>query len=448
MPVIIKVVNNRKKRLYFITQEIMILEKVQHPHIIRLFQVEVTTKYCHLIMEYAPGGNLYQLVKEKDRLQEEEAQKIFGQLVSAIKCCHDHGIMHRNLRPQNILFDTKGNVKLADFGLATTRNLGDLVIATIVAQELCAPERVLSEIYDGMKAEVWSLGVLLYFMTTGHHPFTGSIREKIKEIINGKYDIPAHMSGQLENLIHQILTVAPERRPSTEDILQHPWVKNPEVSSHCEPYPDPKIIDMLLSHGYAAENIFDSLRCRKYDEIMGAYLLYQEQAHQGLDSASVKPVNPGPAPPPSPVPPSPSGRHLERSSSQSTFGLLHTQPSQQHTPDVPTGSGQKMTRRAFMPLLSPQNKSPTSSSAPLTKAASTPCVCCSMVEEKVPLPPGPDPNMETSSAKNTGCFGRLGRAIRACLSKLCCFRRAPKSQTRRFNNKVAPLREAGGRPRK
>ncbi|XP_038171168.2 putative sperm motility kinase W [Arvicola amphibius] len=445
MPVAIKVVENLKKHLHFIISEIEVLETVQHPHIIRLFQVLMTTKYYYIITEYAPGGNLYQLVKEEGRLQEEQVQIIFGQLASAIKCCHDHDIVHRDLKPPNILLDAHGNVKLGDFGLATRCGAGTVLHGRCGTKSYNAPEMVLREGYDGRKADVWSLGVLLYFITTGHHPFRGStLEETEKNITIGMYDIPAHISGQLEDLIHQILKVAPERRPSIEDIQYHPWVKNPKENISRDPYPDPKIVDKLFGYGFAASEIFDSLQKRKYDEIMGTYLLLQEQEHQGLDSTpSVTTADPGPAPPTSRVPPLTSGRYQKRRASEPTFGLFHTKPSQQHLPDVLTLPGQKMTRSASMPLCCPQKKSPTSSHAPPTKAASAPCVCSSRLEGML-LPPEPDSDMEKSSLpQNTGCFRGLCRRIRACLSRLCCFPRAPNPQTQRvFSNEVAPLKES------
>ncbi|XP_075812618.1 putative sperm motility kinase W [Microtus pennsylvanicus] len=447
--VAIKVVENVKKHLRLVLSEIAALETMRHPHIIRLFQVLTTTKYCYIITEYVPGGNLYQLVKEEGRLQEGHAQVIFGQLVSAIRCCHDHDIVHRDLKPPNILLDAHGNVKLGDFGLATMCGAGTVLYGCCGTKTYNAPEMVLREGYDGKKADVWSLGVLLYFITTGHHPFRGStLEETEKKITIGMYNIPAHISGQLENLIHQILTVALERRPSIEDLQHHPWVKNPEENISSDPYPDPKIVDKLFDHGFAANEIFDSLQKRKYDEIMGTYLLLQEQEHQGLDStSSFTTADPGPAPPPSPVPPLTSGRYLKRRASEPTFGLLHTRPSQQHLPDVLTLSGQKINRSVSMPLWCSQKKSPTSSHAPLTKAASAPCVYHSRVEEEMPLPPGPDSNMEKSCLPQTiECFRGLCRRIRVCLSRLCYFPWASNPQTGRvFNTKVAPLKESGGR---
>lgn len=124
MPVTIKVVENLKKHLRLIMAEMAVLETVQHPHIIRHFQALTTAKYLYIITEYEPEGNLHRSVKEEGRLQEEKAQKILGQRVSAFRYCHDHGIIHQDLKPQNILQDAEGNAELGDFGLATRGGAG------------------------------------------------------------------------------------------------------------------------------------------------------------------------------------------------------------------------------------------------------------------------------------------------------------------------------------
>uniref|UniRef100_A0A8C8UMR5 non-specific serine/threonine protein kinase n=1 Tax=Peromyscus maniculatus bairdii TaxID=230844 RepID=A0A8C8UMR5_PERMB len=224
IPVAIKVIENLEEDLRFIVSEMVALERLHHPNIIRLFQVLVTQEQIYFITEFAPGGDLFQRVTEEGRLQEEEGQKIFGQILSAIKYCHDLDIVHRDLKPENILFDEEGNVKLADLGLATSCRPGTLLHQQCVTKSFNAPEQVLGLGYDGKKTDVWSLGVLLYLVTTGNHPFQGDTMEEIEwKIITGTYDIPAHVSGQLENLIHQMLTVAPERKPSIEDLQQDPW---------------------------------------------------------------------------------------------------------------------------------------------------------------------------------------------------------------------------------
>lgn len=151
----------------------------------------------------------------------------------------------------------------------------------------------------------------------------------------------------------------------------------------------------------------------------GMYLILKELADHRLPSTTSA-MWADPAPPPFPVPPSTTGRYLEESASEPTFGL----------------SGQMMARRAPMPLWCSQKKIPTSTHAPLTKAASAPCVGC---RNNVPLLPGP------SSANNIWCFMALIRATRDCLWRLCCCVRVPNRQALPLtNNRVASLKEAGG----
>ncbi|KAH0500789.1 Sperm motility kinase [Microtus ochrogaster] len=153
MPVTIKVGENLKKHLRLIMAEMAVLETVQHPHIIRHLQVITTVKYLYIITEYVLGGNLYQLVKEEGRLQEEKAQKIFRQLVSAFRYCHDHGIIHQDLKPQNILQNAEGNAELGDVGLATRGGAGTVLQGCYGTKSYNAPELVLRESYDGRKRD-------------------------------------------------------------------------------------------------------------------------------------------------------------------------------------------------------------------------------------------------------------------------------------------------------
>ncbi|XP_012967409.2 putative sperm motility kinase W [Mesocricetus auratus] len=421
IPVAIKTMENSKKHTRIITAEMATLQSLQHPNIIRLFQIITTQKHSYFVTEYAPGGNLAQLIKKGGRLQEEKAQKLFGQMVSAIRYCHHIDIIHRDLKPHNILLDAEENVKVADFGLARRCRAGTVLQGRCGTNIFNAPELVLGEGYDGKKADVWSLGVVLYFITIGYHPFKGSTREDTEgNITRGNYVVPSHVSGQLENVIHQMLTVVPERRSCIEDIEQHPWVMKCEDIPR-DTYPDPKVLDILSDLGFDVNVILESLHKRKYDEMMGTYLIIKEQVRKGIKidcNTLPKPADPDPTPPPSPL------CRLKRRASEPIFDVHHSQPSPQHKADILTLLERKLAKSASLPQYCPQKKIPPCSHDLFSITAAIPCIDNSILEEL-------DSDMEAaSSPKNIGYFNRLHKRIGACLSKLCCcFLRNSKTQS-------------------
>ncbi|XP_055452979.1 putative sperm motility kinase W, partial [Psammomys obesus] len=353
--VAIKTVEKTKKNLRWIFTEKVILEMLEHPYIIRLYQVIISEREVHYVTEFAPGGNLFRIVKDNGRMQEGEAKKVFGQILAAIKYCHNLDIVHRDLKPQNILLDGEGNVKVIDFGLSTKTRSGTKLTRCCGTKAFSAPELVQGQPYDGKKADVWSLGVLLYYITTGNLPFKEqTIKETEAKIITGLYNIPDHFSSSLENLIFQMLNVMPERRPSVEDLEKHPWVKKYEINVPKEMYPDPKIVDMLCEFGFNRNSIFESLGKNKYDEIMALYLILKEKERKGLELGSTteaNPVDPGPTPPSTPAYASVSSLPLKRITSAPTFGLLHAKPSAQHQPVARTLLGKKLVRSASLPAV-------------------------------------------------------------------------------------------------
>ncbi|XP_031206201.1 putative sperm motility kinase W, partial [Mastomys coucha] len=314
--VAIKMIEISKKAMSDIQSEQAILQRLNHPNIIRLFQVMVTPSHVNFVLEYCSEGSLFNLIHQHGPLQGKEAKKAFGQIVAAVKYLHNSNIIHRDIKPENILKDAEGNMKLTDFGLAAKCRPGRLLNQKCGTKVFHAPELVLGEPYDGRKADIWSLGVLLYFITTGYYPFTGRIMKMMEnKIITGTYRIPCNFSGTLENLIHQILTVPPEMRPSIEDIERHSWVMKCQVTIPTDTYPDYNIIDILCDMGFNANEILESLQKKMFDENMGTYLLLKEQA------------------------------------SEPNFGLLHIWPSGQQGPVTPTPSGHKATRSVSMPSI-------------------------------------------------------------------------------------------------
>nr|XP_034339619.1 putative sperm motility kinase W [Arvicanthis niloticus] len=449
--VAIKTIEITEKHIKRILSEIEILKTLHHPNIICLYQVLITSKHVHLVTEFAPGGTLFDMINKDDPLREEEAKKIFWQIVSALKYCHNLDIVHRDIKPQNIVEDKDGLMKLIDFGLAIKQTPGTLLNVRCGTKRFAAPEILLGEPYDGKKSDVWCLGVLLYFMTTGYYPFRkGTIKEIEEKIITSSYDIPTHFSGQLENLVHQMLTVPPEKRSSIEDVERHPWVLKSKVNNLIVADPDYNIIDMLCGMGFDANEIIESLYNKKYDEQMGTYLILKDQVYKGLELGSTtsdKPLDPCPTLSPSQAHPSIFRPPINRRASEPNFGLLYIRPSREQGPVALTLPGHKVARSVSMPpipLHCPEKKTSSTSTCVLHfGAVALPCVCNSILEDELPVPPEQHSDIKTSSPpKKPGRFKR----IRVRLSRLCCFPCARKTKTRHTSSKeVAPLREAGGR---
>uniref|UniRef100_A0A8C9ULA4 non-specific serine/threonine protein kinase n=1 Tax=Spermophilus dauricus TaxID=99837 RepID=A0A8C9ULA4_SPEDA len=165
----------------FLQAEVAIMKAVEHPSVVQLFQVVETADRVYLIMEYAGWGQLLQYIPEGVGLPEQEAQGLFEQVASALRACHAQGIAHRDVKAENILLDARGLVKLCDFGLGCQFRRGELLHTVCGTATYWAPELFLDQPYHGPAVDVWSLGVVLYLMLTGHLPFEGDTLEELRD---------------------------------------------------------------------------------------------------------------------------------------------------------------------------------------------------------------------------------------------------------------------------
>jgi len=196
-----------------VQQEIKVMEKLNHPRLIRMFEALESPKRIHLIMEFVSAGNLCSYVKRKRRLPEEEARKIFHQICIALDYMHECEIIHRDVKLENVLLDKSGNSKLIDFGFSVFSKDKKALKVFCGTPSYMAPEIVRRVEYDGKPIDAWSLGVVLYALVCGCFPFSAkTYPELYKKIMRGQFKIPDALSHSLKDLITSLLVLDPKKR--------------------------------------------------------------------------------------------------------------------------------------------------------------------------------------------------------------------------------------------
>ncbi|XP_047999942.1 MAP/microtubule affinity-regulating kinase 3-like isoform X2 [Leguminivora glycinivorella] len=262
-------------------REVRIMKMLDHPNIVKLFQVIETEKTLYLVMEYASGGEVFDYLVLHGRMKEKEARAKFRQIVSAVQYCHQKRIIHRDLKAENLLLDGEMNIKIADFGFSNEFTPGAKLDTFCGSPPYAAPELFQGKKYDGPEVDVWSLGVILYTLVSGSLPFDGStLRELRERVLRGKYRIPFYMSTDCENLLKKFLVLNPGKRASLESIMRDKWMntgyEDDELRPYVEPqqdYKDHKRIEALVCLGYNRQEIEYSLAEAKYDDVFATYLL-------------------------------------------------------------------------------------------------------------------------------------------------------------------------------
>uniref|UniRef100_A0A1A7XVY2 MAP/microtubule affinity-regulating kinase 3 n=1 Tax=Iconisemion striatum TaxID=60296 RepID=A0A1A7XVY2_9TELE len=269
-------------------REVRIMKILNHPNIVKLFEVIETERTLYLVMEYASGGEVFDYLVAHGRMKEKEARAKFRQIVSAVQYCHQKHIVHRDLKAENLLLDADMNIKIADFGFSNEFTLANKLDTFCGSPPYAAPELFQGKKYNGPEVDVWSLGVILYTLVSGSLPFDGQNLKELRErVLRGKYRIPFYMSTDCENLLKRFLVLNPAKRGTLEQIMKDRWINSGFEEDELKPYTEPELditdqkrIDVMVGMGYNLEKIQDSLAKMKYDEITATYLLLGREASE------------------------------------------------------------------------------------------------------------------------------------------------------------------------
>ena len=213
--------------------EIGILKLCHHPNVVRLLDHLENEDYIFIVMEYIEGGTLGQYFKKKNfNFSERQASSIMSQIASGVKYLHTYGIVHRDLKPDNIMITQQndfGVIKIMDFGLSKIVSTQEKMVDGYGTLSYVAPEVLLRTPYN-KEVDIWSMGVILFYMLCGHLPFKGNKEVIIAEkIVNDDLEFDEEewevRSKKVRDLITSCLKKEPEERISIDDFINHPWFK-------------------------------------------------------------------------------------------------------------------------------------------------------------------------------------------------------------------------------
>ena len=282
-----------------VLSEISLLKIVRHNNIIKLYEVMETPQKIYLVMEYCDGGELFDYIVSKQHLSEKQACVFFQEIIDALTYLHSQNIVHRDVKPENILLESFGKsmtCKLIDFGISRTYTLDKLISTPCGTASYAPPEMHRGEEYYGLLSDVWSAGVLLYAMVFGYLPFCEEDEDtNIENIIKGNYEIPEEASPQLRDFLSHILDIDPLTRYDLDQIKKHPWynIVSPQkalpgliIGYHKIPIDD-RILNVCEAYGFDKNAVKQSVMENKYDNKSAIYyIILNKMKKEGYDSIS------------------------------------------------------------------------------------------------------------------------------------------------------------------
>jgi len=219
----------------FLPRELEVLQVINHPHIVRAYEIIHISTKTYISLEWAGHGDLLQYVRLKGALCERECRRFFQELLAALEYCHGVQIVHRDLKCENVLLSKKNQIKLADFGFARKLAPTELSKTFCGSAAYAAPELLQGIPYIGTTADIWSCGVILYIMACSSMPFRDSNIKTLLLDQRAPLHIPSAVRGVLSQslleFMNKVLTFNPAKRVSMADIVQLPWYNNRDVTA-------------------------------------------------------------------------------------------------------------------------------------------------------------------------------------------------------------------------
>ena len=283
--VIIKVLSKSRLKdnlddLLLITKQMETLKILKHRNIISLYEIYESSKNFYFITEHLSGKDLIEKLIKKKRFTEEEALRIFFQLLDAMTYMHKMNICHRNIRTEHILFDKNNRPKIIGFGYSTFYEKNKKIQGSYGSLCYACPEIIDDSPYNPELADVWSLGVILYVLICGYLPFSDDDDNKNKILIqNAKIDFPKEISNKLKDLIRHMLDKNPAKRYTFQKIAKHPWIKpyseslfSGGINIHKNIFPvDERLLNIVNQYGFDKEKIKNDLIQNKFNIGTGVY---------------------------------------------------------------------------------------------------------------------------------------------------------------------------------
>jgi 5'-AMP-activated protein kinase catalytic alpha subunit len=211
----------RTRNIYqMVEREVRLLRRLSHEHLLHFHELVSHGDLLFIVTENCSGGDLLSWILEGRLKQKSTMKRLFYEVVMAVKYLHGQGIAHNDIKPENVMIDGCGRARLVDFGLANDRLIGgeDAKCGTLM---YAAPELLRSGQYHTQKADIWSLGILLYGMATGKFPFDGQDdREIVRQIRQGKLKFPRSMDSNIKAMIRRLTTLNANERPTITTIAE------------------------------------------------------------------------------------------------------------------------------------------------------------------------------------------------------------------------------------